>query len=36
MATIKKNYSVVRKALGLKQRAVPPTKKRKPTKKYKR
>ena len=34
MATkVKKNYSVVRKALGMKQRAVPKQKKSKPTRK---
>jgi hypothetical protein len=32
---VKKNYSVVRKALGMKQRAVPKQKKSKPTKRKK-
>ena len=37
MATkVKKNYSVIAKARGMKQGRVPTTKKKKPTKKYKR
>ena len=37
MATkVKKNYSVIAKARGWKQKAVPKSKPNKPTKKYKR